>query len=204
MALNSPWISSMWRARAAPIKPWRSSAITSPSLRPRWAASWYRMTSSNAAPKIALCWRMSSSRRSPAALITTLRRLPDAASMASTALASARIAAGVGAEAGVGNGGGARVVHDVEAPGGVVAVVDKARQAAAQRLPRQAHAPGGGHGGHHVVDLEGDRAVARDRHVAQMDGLAPRAFRGHDAVAIDIHGAVALGAVRDHPPLLAP
>jgi hypothetical protein len=34
--------------RAAPARPSRSRATTSPSARPRWAASWYRITSSKA------------------------------------------------------------------------------------------------------------------------------------------------------------
>ena len=42
------------------------------------------------------------------------------------------------------------------------------------------------------------RAVARDRHVAQRDALAPRAFGGHQRVAVDVHGALALRAVRGH------
>jgi hypothetical protein len=67
-------------------------AITSPSARPRWAASWYRITSSNAAPRITVCSRMSSSRRSPAPLMTTLRRLPG---RASTACTRARMASGL-------------------------------------------------------------------------------------------------------------
>src|SRR3989344_5711704 len=92
MAMNSPRISSTCVVRDAPARPSRSRAITSPSARPRWAASWYRITSSNAAPRITVWSRISSSRRSPAPLITTLRRL---AGRASTAPTRARMASGL-------------------------------------------------------------------------------------------------------------
>ncbi|MOA53782.1 hypothetical protein D3C78_1772950 [compost metagenome] len=63
--------------------------MTSPSARPRCAASWYRITSSKAWPRIAVWSRMSESRRSPAPLMTTERLL---AGMVSTADTSAFIA----------------------------------------------------------------------------------------------------------------
>jgi hypothetical protein len=78
---------------------------------------------------------------------------------------------GVGVVAVVGDHGGAAVVHHVEAAGRVVGVVDEAGQAAADGVPVQAGAPGGGDGGHDVLDLEADAAAAGDGHVLQRDAL---------------------------------
>ena len=80
------------RVRAAPSSPSRSSATTSPSARPRCAASWYRITSSKAAPRIRVWPRRSSSRRSPAPLMTT-ERVRDC--IVETACTSACIASGL-------------------------------------------------------------------------------------------------------------
>jgi len=50
MAANSPWISSTWRVRAAPCKPWCSRASTSPSARPRWQVADFTVAQSKAVP----------------------------------------------------------------------------------------------------------------------------------------------------------
>jgi hypothetical protein len=102
---------------------------------------------------------------------------------------------GVRVVAVVGDHGGAAVVHHVEAARRVVGVVDEAGQAGADGVPAQAGAPGGRHGGHRVLDLEADRAVAGQRDVGQGHGLAPVAFGGHDAALVHEDAALALGAV---------
>src|SRR3990167_69878 len=124
------------------------------------------MTSSKASPRISDCWRMSSSRRSPAPLMTTERRT---AGMVSIALTSARM--------------GCRVVDEV----GPRLLDDR---------PVVAQRPGGGGGGNGVFDLEADAAVAGQRHVGQRHPVFLAAFAEDDGVALDINDALALGEVR--------
>ncbi len=125
MAMNSPRISSVCVVRVAPCRPWRSRAITSPSARPRWAASWYRITSSKASPRITVC-----------VADVLVAPVAGAADDDAAALGRQRVhgghqgAHGVGVVAVVGDHGRAAVVHHVEAARRVVAVVDEAREAA--------------------------------------------------------------------------
>ena len=103
---------------------------------------------------------------------------------------------GVRVVAVVGDQRGAAVVEHVEAAGRGVGVVDEAGQAArgsmSQAMPS---AQAGGDGGHGVLDLEADGAVAGERDVGQRDAVLELALGGDDGVALDEDDALALGAV---------
>jgi hypothetical protein len=58
-------------------------------------------------------------------------------------------------------------LQQVEAARQSLHVGAKRLQARADRLARQAHAPGGADGGEHVFDLEGDPAAVRQRHTRE-------------------------------------
>nr|GEU28368.1 hypothetical protein [Tanacetum cinerariifolium] len=99
----------------------------------------------------------------------------------------------------VGDHGRALVVEYIEPAGRVVGVVGKRAQAEADRVPADAHAPRGGDGRHHVIDLEADGAVAGDRHFRQGDASLVLAFGGDQVAIFHVHGAAALRQVRgDH------
>jgi hypothetical protein len=76
MALNSPWISSTCRVRVAPSRPFTQQRHHLAVLAAALAGVLVQDDSSKAAPRMTVCSRMSSSRRSPAPLITTERRWP--------------------------------------------------------------------------------------------------------------------------------
>jgi hypothetical protein len=75
MALNSPWISSTCRVRVAPSRPFAQQAQHFAVGAAALAGVLVEQHLVEGAPRIAVCSRMSSSRRSPAPLITTTRRV---------------------------------------------------------------------------------------------------------------------------------
>ena len=136
IAANSPRISSMWRVRVAPFRPSRSSASTSPSARPRCAASWYSSTSSKTAPRIA--------RLLADVVVAAVAGAADddrAAPRRQRLHRGDQRAHRVGVVAVVGDHRRALVVHHVEAARHAVGIVDEARQPAADRRPSRRRRP---------------------------------------------------------------